>query len=120
MEAESDGVIDDFGDFAPRMEFLEFGMYSFINLALEWKKTGKHQASHAAEMKIDLKNTKWVTDMYWKMDGTQSFEDFIWLVVTQMTPGRRYGYPDDTWEEIRIMISMKEKCATSKEEACIL
>nr|GEZ55265.1 hypothetical protein [Tanacetum cinerariifolium] len=52
----------------------------------------RHQASHAAEMKIDLKNTKWVTDMYWKMDGTQSFEDFIQLVVTQMTPGRRYGY----------------------------
>nr|GEY11746.1 hypothetical protein [Tanacetum cinerariifolium] len=50
------------------------------------------QTSHEAEMKIDLKNTEWVTDMYWKMEGTQSFEDFIQLAVTQMTPRRRYGY----------------------------
>nr|GFB46575.1 hypothetical protein [Tanacetum cinerariifolium] len=50
------------------------------------------QTSHGAEMKIDLKNTEWVTDMYWKMEGTQSFKDFIQLAVTQMTPGRRYGY----------------------------
>nr|GFB80927.1 hypothetical protein [Tanacetum cinerariifolium] len=50
------------------------------------------QTSHGAEMKIDLKNTEWVTDMYWKIEGTQSFEDFIQLAVTQMTPRRRYGY----------------------------
>nr|GEX68450.1 hypothetical protein [Tanacetum cinerariifolium] len=52
----------------------------------------RRQTSHGAEMKIDLKNTEWVTDMYWKIEGTQSFEDFIQLAVTHMTPRRRYGY----------------------------
>nr|GEY57118.1 hypothetical protein [Tanacetum cinerariifolium] len=53
----------------------------------------RHHTNHTADRKVDLEaDTESLTDMFWKMDDTLSFRDFIHLAITEMTSGRRHAY----------------------------